>query len=65
MLKATPTPRSYAWATLLASIPVVVVGVTLIANAAGWWSYTTGTITLAGAALLIQFGVAGLSRRAK
>jgi len=61
----TTKPRSYALAMLLASIPVAVIGVTFIVNAAGWWSYATGTIALVGAALLIRFGVPGLSRPSK
>lgn len=63
--EATTMPRAYAWAMLLFSIAVAVVGATFIVNAAGWWSYANGTIGLIGAAMLIYFGVKGLSRPAK
>jgi threonine/homoserine/homoserine lactone efflux protein len=59
--EATQTPRGYGWAMLLASIAIAVVGVGFLTNAAGWWSYATGAIALAGAALLIYFGVKALS----
>ena len=41
---------------VLGCVAVCVLGVAVLVNAAGWWSYATGAIALAGAILLGYFG---------
>ncbi|SEB45677.1 hypothetical protein SAMN04489745_0183 [Arthrobacter woluwensis] len=41
---------------VLGCVAVCVLGVTFLVGAAGWWSYATGAIALAGAILLGYFG---------
>lgn len=63
-MPATPvdsTHRTYGVAMLLGAVAVFVMSVTFFVGAAGWWSYATGGIALAGALVLGGFGIRAVS----
>lgn len=50
---------------ILGCIAIAVMGVTFFVGAAGWWSYATGVVALAGAALLGYFGIRAITKSSK